>query len=66
MQRSRELLQSAQAARHSDGVDCTLTGSRQIRLLRRSRTGASSACSAVASSCSRRRLPVIVTVLIAL
>jgi 5-(carboxyamino)imidazole ribonucleotide synthase len=61
MQRSRELLQSAQAARHSDGVDCTLTGSRQIRLLRRSRTGASSACSAAASSCSRRRLPVIVT-----
>ena len=54
MQRSRELLQSAQAARHSDGVDCTLTGSRQIRLLRRSRTGASSACSAAASSCSRQ------------
>jgi len=61
MQRSRELLQSAQAARQSDRVDCTLKGSRQIRLLRRSRTGASSACSAVASSCSRRRLPVIVT-----
>jgi hypothetical protein len=27
MQRSRELLQSAQAARHSDDVDCALTGS---------------------------------------
>ena len=38
MQRSRELLQSAQAARQSDRVDCTLTRSRQIRLLRRSRT----------------------------
>jgi hypothetical protein len=63
MQRSYELLQSAQAARHSDRVCCTLTGSQQMRLLRRSRTGVSSVCSAATSSCSRRRLPVIVTVL---
>ena len=58
---SRELLQSARAARHSDCVDCTLTGSHRCASFVAREREFTLCMQEAASSCSRRRLPVIVT-----